>query len=226
MKRHIRILCALGLLLAALCLMSSSRASAATEGWAQNAKGWWYRFEDGTWPASEWLKVGDNWYYFGEDGYMKTGWLQLEEKWYYLKKSGAMATGWYPAPTREGPVEWFYFNPGGSMRTGWLAENGNWYYLGKSMYHDNVYEIDGEKYCFSTGGRMLTGWWQWPADDGEIEWFYFRESGKLHKGWLKYKDYWYYLDEQMFHATEGNAYAVATIDGKEYRFDSKGHWIP
>ena len=228
MKRHIRIALALMLLFGTLLLLSargSDRVYAAEAGWRQNSKGWWYQFEDGTWPAEEWLQVDGKWYYFDADGYMKTGWLELDDKWYYLKNNGAMATGWYPAPTDAGPTEWFYFNPGGSMRTGWLYDNNNWYYLGKSMYHDNVYTIDGEKYCFSSGGRMLTGWRQWPAEDGVTEWFYFRESGKLHIGWLKYNGYWYYLNEQMYHAKAGSAYAVATIDGKTYRFDSNGHWL-
>ncbi|MBQ9563569.1 MAG: hypothetical protein IJU99_08975 [Lachnospiraceae bacterium] len=231
MKTYIRAALALTLALFVLCLLPASgrgasvTAQAATEGWRENSKGWWYQRADGTWPAEEWLEINSRWYYFNSDGYMVTGWLELDGKWYFLKDNGAMATGWALAPANTGEDEWFYFNAGGSMKTGWLEYGGAWYYLGKSMYHDNVYEINGSKYCFSSGGKMLTGWRQWKTEDGDTEWFYFRDSGKLHIGWLEYKGYWYYFNEQMYHASEDRDYAVATIGGKQYKFDRDGHWI-
>ena len=64
--------------------------------WQKDAKGWWYRFEDGTWPAGKWLSIEyekrPQWFYFNESGYMATSWIKWQEKWYYLDKSGAMLT--------------------------------------------------------------------------------------------------------------------------------------
>ncbi len=72
--------------------------------WVQGADGrWWFRFEDGTWPKSQWLEVEWNgakyWYYFDANGYMATGWQNIEGTWYYLNPSaesntGFMCTGW------------------------------------------------------------------------------------------------------------------------------------
>lgn len=41
-----------------------------TEGWVKNEKGYWYRYSDGTWPASEWKDIDGTLYYFGADGYI------------------------------------------------------------------------------------------------------------------------------------------------------------
>ena len=45
-------------------------------------KGWWYKFEDGSWPAERWVQIEYagklNWYYFNTQGYMAVGWIKLE----------------------------------------------------------------------------------------------------------------------------------------------------
>lgn len=62
-------------------------------GWQKDGKGWWYRWEDGSYPKSQWAEIDGKWYYFGEDGYMAA------EKWiygiaspYYVGSDGAMVT--------------------------------------------------------------------------------------------------------------------------------------
>ena len=65
-----------------------------TEGWVKDDKGWWYRYSDGTWPASKWLKLGGKWYWFGSDGYMaENQWQLYKGCLYYLGSDGAMVTG-------------------------------------------------------------------------------------------------------------------------------------
>ena len=68
------------------------------EGWVKDAKGWWYRNADGSWPVSEWMIINHRWYLFGADGYMLTGWHRWDGHaadpadgsgdWYYLEESG------------------------------------------------------------------------------------------------------------------------------------------
>ncbi len=73
--------------------------------WVLDSTGWWYSYENGTWPKAQWayLKWQErtDWYYFGADGYMKTGWyLDMDGSWYYLHliadgTRGHMYTGWH-----------------------------------------------------------------------------------------------------------------------------------
>ena len=81
--------------------------------WVQNEKGWWYRYNDGTWPADKWVSLpwqGMNyWYFFNADGYMTMGWFYWKDHWYYMNPViGANS---------------------GKMMTGWQLINGKWYYL-------------------------------------------------------------------------------------------------
>lgn len=60
--------------------------------WIQNESGWWYKYSDGSYPASCWKKIGGEWYSFDENGYMRSsGWYQEGDVWYYLNTDGTMA---------------------------------------------------------------------------------------------------------------------------------------
>ena len=82
--------------------------------WMKDAKGWWLRFSDGTWPmadrtgAQHWEKINGRWWAFDETGYAKTGWLRDEDYggWFYMDLEHGMQTGW-------GLLDgvWYYFNP-------------------------------------------------------------------------------------------------------------------
>ena len=48
--------------------------------WMKDAKGWWLRYSDGTWPmgragAYHWEKINGRWWAFGSDGYISSGWI-------------------------------------------------------------------------------------------------------------------------------------------------------
>ena len=82
--------------------------------WMKDAKGWWLRFSDGTWPMADrtgayhWEKINGKWWAFDETGYAKTGWLRDEDYggWFYIDPEHGMQTGW-------GLLDgvWYYFNP-------------------------------------------------------------------------------------------------------------------
>ena len=89
-----------------------------TESWIKNAKGWWYRYKDGSWAVG-WKLINwngeDKWFYFNEEGYMVTGWHRL--KWL-------------------GGIDWFFFDKlNGDMKTGWVYDNNFWYYLDPTDGH-------------------------------------------------------------------------------------------
>lgn len=95
--------------------------------WVQDAKGWWYQYNNGTWPREQWayLTYGDkySWYFFDEDGYMKDGWVFWNGSWYYLHRNsdgtrGHMYVGWQQI---EG--KWYYFETDPGKNQGALYVN-------------------------------------------------------------------------------------------------------
>ena len=91
--------------------------------WIRDSIGWWWRRADGTYPASQWVRIGGSRYYFYGSGYMATGWLRNGADWFFLAPSGALTGGW----VRDGG-QWYYLDPAsGVMRTGPLDLNGRHY---------------------------------------------------------------------------------------------------
>ena len=110
--------------------------------WMKDAKGWWLRFSDGTWPmadrtgAQHWEKINGRWWAFDETGYAKTGWLRDEDYggWFYMDPEHGMQTGWV---LLDGA--WYYFNPNsdgkrGIMYAGQRTPDG--YYVDKNGVWD------------------------------------------------------------------------------------------
>ncbi len=170
--------------------------------WKTKDKGKWFRYKDGTWPASKWEKIEGSWYYFNNDGYVETGMKKIDGRWYYLSEDTSNL---------------------GMMATGWKQIKGIWYYF--SLAKTDKY-VEGERYTglntvklalyyFDNDGKMLTGWQKidnnWylfdslgAATKGWHEskagaWYYFTSDGKMVKGWQKLsysgKDYWFYFSE-------------------------------
>ena len=76
--------------------------------------GWWFLYDDGTFPHNEWVYLSWNgrsdWYYFDVDGWMEDNWFYWNNNWYYLHTKydntrGHMYTGWH-----EIDGKWYYFN--------------------------------------------------------------------------------------------------------------------
>lgn len=138
--------------------------SAVKEGWVHGSKGWWYRYNDGSY-AKGFQTIKGATYYFDTNGWMKTGWQKIDNNWYYFKGSGAMTTGWQKVKSK-----WYFMNAEGVMQTGKIADRGKTYFL------------DGN-------GAMKTGWVQQGSS-----WYYTNKSGAMTTGWQKVKGVWYYLN--------------------------------
>ena len=143
------------------------KAAPKTGEWTWGARGWWYRYEDGSYPVDAAVVIDGSTYRFDAAGYMRTGWVKDQGAWYYHSLSGAQASGWVSSGGR-----WYYLSPdSGVMVTGWVQVGSTWYYLNPS------------------DGAMATGW----LKEGGY-WYYLQPgSGAMTTGWLKIGGTWYHF---------------------------------
>ena len=145
---------------------ASSDTTPAQGQWVWGARGWWYRYADGTYPSNTAKTIGGKVYRFDADGYMRTGWVFEQGLWYYHAVSGAQATGW----VLDG-ISWYYMDLStGAMATGWVTVGSHSYYLDPQT------------------GTMKTGW----LKDGD-SWYYLKPgsgqmaTGRVWIGWRYYR---------------------------------------
>ena len=141
--------------------------------WKWGARGWWYRYADGSYPADATLVIDGVTYRFDESGYMRTGWVKDRGVWYYHNASGAQVSGWVLSG-----VSWYYLDPGtGAMATGWVQVGSTWYYLSPATgaMHTGWLQEGGHWYYLQSGsGAMATGWLRiWGT------WYHFADNGQL-----------------------------------------------
>lgn len=72
-------------------------------GWISTASGWWYRHEDGAYPANKWELINHHWYLFNRDGYMCTGWHRWDGT--ECDPLGGAGDWYYFDSTTGGPLE-------------------------------------------------------------------------------------------------------------------------
>ena len=141
--------------------------------WKWDGRGWWYRYEDGSYPADATLVIDGVTYRFDESGYMRTGWVKDRGVWYYHNASGAQVSGWVLSG-----VSWYYLDPGtGAMAMGWVQVGATWYYLSPATgaMHTGWLQEGGHWYYLQSGsGAMATGWLRiWGT------WYHFADNGQL-----------------------------------------------
>ena len=181
--------------------------------WVSGAFGWWWRYDNGTYPTSTQLRIDGAIYRFDARGYMVTGWVSEGGRWYYYGPSGGQASGWVSVRG-----SWYYLDPiSGEMSSGWTKVRDAWYYLGSSGTMRTGWLREGSTwYYLSDSGSMATGWVRLGSS-----WYHFAPSGAMNTGWVKDGDSWFYL------STSG---AMVTgerwIDGTRYVFDDQGRLLP
>ena len=108
---------------------SNHGSSGSVQGsWIQDQTGWWYQYQNKTYPVNTWVSIQGSWYHFDQAGYMQTGWIQVKGVWYYLQPSGAMvASDWVLYQDK-----WYYLNQDGAMATAPVHYNGTEYRFDES----------------------------------------------------------------------------------------------
>ena len=204
--------------------------SLLTGTWKQDANGWWYEYENGTYPKNEIKTIKGIDYYFNASGYMVTGWAQINGKWYVFTSSGAMKKNAWEGNyylKEDGTMavsEWvdngkYYVGADGA----WIPDygvakwkqdsNGWWYDNGDGTYAKNEFKtIDGTTYYFNASGYIVTGWQQ---IDGK--WYSFTSSGAMKKNCWD-GDYW--LKE------DGSMATSQWVDDMKYYVGPDGKWDP
>lgn len=191
-----------------VCMAAPLTAEAAQ--WKQDGKGWWYRLDNGSYPANQWKQINGKWYYFKANGYMATGWLWNGANWYYMGSDGA-------------------------MRTGWQNIGGTYYY----MYADGRMAVNtyiGEYYVNESGAWVSeAGLGTW-VEQGGSWWYRHADGSYTSNDWEKINGSWYYFDAAGWMAVNrwiGDYYvggdgAMLTdqwVDGVYY-VDAQGKWDP
>ena len=141
--------------------------------WKWDGRGWWYRYEDGSFPADAVLVIDGVTYRFDAAGYVRTGWVFEGGQWFYHAASGAQVSGWVLSG-----VSWYYLEPAtGAMATGWVQVGATWYYLSPATgaMHTGWLSEGGHWYYLQSGsGAMATGWLRiWGT------WYHFADNGQL-----------------------------------------------
>ena len=89
--------------------------------------GWWWRYDNGTYPTSTQLRIDGAIYRFDAHGYMVTGWVYEGGHWFYYGPSGGRGL-------RVGPRGRLVVLPGSFERSDGerLAKvRDTWYYLSR-----------------------------------------------------------------------------------------------
>ena len=188
--------------------------------------------------ASGWKQISGKWYYFDgrlenlmattarvtegtlydfdeNGGYRAvtgSGWHQLDDEWFYVA-NGKAVTGW-----KKIGASWYYFQTDGENDVLHTEE------VTGSMYGDEARTVDGKLYLFGSSGALANkSGWHKLIRNGNTRWYYTDASGVCAEGWKKIGSTWYYFEYEL-----GYMYAGGTfwIEGKPYRFDDSGAWIP
>lgn len=141
------------ILVLAAALMVPTTAYGAS--WERNATGYYYLYDDGSYPADGIYEINGVRYAFNERGYMATGWQFSSGKWYYFNPThGGQECGWVKVSGK-----WYYMDAsnGGAMHTGWLDVGGQRYYLDESgAMKTGIFSVmnreDGVSYAYQADG--------------------------------------------------------------------------
>ena len=128
----------LKLLFATVVLSMTLGITAFAGEWKQDATGWLFQRDDGSYLLNGFAKIGYYWYYFDNNGYILTGWHQMGNDWYGFTEDGhCMNPSIYSGAPVGGPYQGWVEYSTGSYES--MAQNIR---LGRVVYYNNYYWCD------------------------------------------------------------------------------------
>lgn len=201
------------MMLSALLLGAVCASSAYANVWRGTSEtGIWYQLNDGSYPRSQWLRVGGDWYYFDGSGYALTGWHKIKGYWYHFRDNGSMSWGFEE-------VDGILYNFGdygdGAMKTGWCYSDPTWYYFDSSgAFVPGRWIQSGSSWWYRwPDGSYPSGGWEYLSTDYSGGWYLFDDAGYMRTGWQFVGGSWYYLGSDGAMRTEWQF-----VDGSWYWF--------
>ena len=204
-----------------------------TDGWNKiNEKWFYYNGEQFVTGVQE---IDGDSYLFADNGALRTGWQTVNSvRCYYDNSTHSPVYGWidflenkYYNDKEKGKLtgkqqigdDTYIFSNEGIMQTGFTIYEKYMYYCneeGKIQYGDSKktpVKIGEEFYLISPKGYVLRGW----QSVNGLRLFYDYDTGQPLYGWVKYNNYYYYIDKEM-----GKYVDEQYINSYPYRFDYSG----
>lgn len=135
-------------LIGALALSCLITVPAYAAEWKQDAKGWWWQEDNGSYPASTWKNIGGKSYYFGADGYMLANTTtpdgyKVGPDGAWIEETQSKQQTLISAPTNDKWLPFgFSINSADGLKLCWLANNNSGktinYYTAKVYFYDPV----------------------------------------------------------------------------------------
>lgn len=157
--------------------------------WINSAKGKKFRYADGTYAKSIWLKRNGAIYRIKKNGVRATGWFKVGGKQFYASKTGKV----YIKRWLDKNGSRYYFQNGGICASQkWVQINGTQYYFlksGKLAVNRIIRNGDTYYYVNENGERLKSSWAQWKGKS-----YYLDINGvALKETWLLYGGKFYYF---------------------------------
>lgn len=112
-----------------------------TEGtWMLDAKGWWFKENDGSYPVWDWRYIDREWYFFDRNGYMDSNAYRFG---CWLNSDGSWDTSYSNGKWKNDINGWWYEDNGWYPTNQWLKIDGYWYYFKSDGYMASNEYIDG-----------------------------------------------------------------------------------
>lgn len=196
--------------------------------WVKTKTGRKYRYKNGTYAKSTWLKIENSIYRFDSKGICQTGWFTVSNKKYYAAKSTGKLYVKRWLSTSGGK---YYLQASGVCAMNkWVKVNGKYYYLQKTgkMTVSKMILTGGKYYYVNKSGVRVTS--TWVKSGGKK--YYFDASGVRAKSiWIKYKNNYYYVGSDgamavntwvgdYYVGSNGARMKNCTVDG--YKLDANG----
>ena len=132
--------------------------------WEKDSCGYRYRYKNGKYAKSVWIKVKGKIFYIGSKGYRLSGVKTFKKQRYYLDRKGVLTTGWQNIGTNR----YYFSKKTGAAQTEWATINKKTYYFNQAAELQTNQWISG--YYVGTKGYILKNTWigeDYVGEDGK-----------------------------------------------------------